>query len=143
MAHLSKNIAVLGAGQIGAVIAGMQAAHGHKVTLADASEAQLALSAGPTFATKVVDAGDLSAVRGLLNDQDIVVSACPYFLNQGIARVAVETGTHYFDLTEDVATTTYIKEIAAGADVMLAPQCGLAPGFICVLGPIWRRASTR
>jgi saccharopine dehydrogenase-like NADP-dependent oxidoreductase len=46
----------------------------------------------------------------------------------------VETGTHYFDLTEDVATTAYIKEIAATADVILAPQCGLAPGFICVLG---------
>ena len=129
-----QNIAVLGAGQIGAVIAGMLAEQGHKVTLADASEAQLGLSAGQTFATKIVDAGDLHAVRGFLMDQDIVVSACPYFLNQGIARIAVETGTHYFDLTEDVATTAYIKEIAATADVILAPQCGLAPGFICVLG---------
>ncbi len=134
MAHSSRNIAVLGAGQIGAVIAGMLAEQGHKVTLADALEAQLGLSAGRTFATKVVDAGDLDVVRAFLKDQDIVVSACPYFLNQGIAQIAVETGTHYFDLTEDVATTAYIKEIAAGADVMLAPQCGLAPGFICVLG---------
>ena len=116
-----QRIAVLGAGQIGAVIAGMLAEQGHKVTLADASQAQLGLSAGQTFATKVVDAGDLHAVRGFLKDQDIVVSACPYFLNQGIAQIAVETGTHYFDLTEDVATTAYIKEIAAAADVILAP----------------------
>ena len=91
-----QNIAVLGAGQIGAVIAGMLAEQGHKVTLADASEAQLGLSAGQTFATKIVDAGDLHAVRGFLKDQDIVVSACPYFLNQGIARIAVETGNALF-----------------------------------------------
>jgi saccharopine dehydrogenase-like NADP-dependent oxidoreductase len=129
-----KKIAVLGAGQIGAVIAGMLAAQGHKVTLADASQPQLALNAGGAFATRVVDAADLDALRTFLAGQDIVVSACPYFLNNGIARVAVETGTHYFDLTEDVATTTYIKEIAASADVALVPQCGLAPGFICVLG---------
>ncbi|MDU6667808.1 MAG: saccharopine dehydrogenase C-terminal domain-containing protein [Bradyrhizobium sp.] len=134
MAQSSKNIAVLGAGQIGAVIAGMLAEQGHKVTLADASDAQLGLSVGRIFATKVVDAGDLAALRAFLKEQEIVVSACPYFLNRGIAQIAAETGTHYFDLTEDVATTAYIKDLAAGADVMFAPQCGLAPGFICVLG---------
>ncbi len=134
MAQSSQNIAVLGAGQIGTVIAGMLAEQGHKVTLADASGAQLGLSAGRIFATTVVDAGDLAALRAFLKDQEIVVSACPYFLNRGIAQMALETGTHYFDLTEDVATTAYIKDIAAGAEVMFAPQCGLAPGFICVLG---------
>ncbi|WP_316175087.1 MULTISPECIES: saccharopine dehydrogenase family protein [unclassified Bradyrhizobium] len=134
MAQSSRNIAVLGAGQIGTVIAGMLAEQGHKVTLADASDAQLGLSAGRIFATTVVDAGDVAALRAFLKDQEIVVSACPYFLNRGIAQTAAETGTHYFDLTEDVATTAYIKDIAAGADVMFAPQCGLAPGFICVLG---------
>ena len=134
MAQSSKNIAVLGAWQIGAVIAGMLAEQGHKVTLADASDAQLGLSVGRIFATKVVDAGDLAALRAFLKEQEIVVSACPYFLNRGIAQIAAETGTHYFDLTEDVATTAYIKDLAAGADVMFAPQCGLAPGFICVLG---------
>jgi len=129
-----KRIAVLGAGQIGAIIAGMLAKQGHEVTLADASPAQLALAAGPGFATETVDASDLERLRAFLSDRDIVVSACPYFLNKGIARIAVETGTHYFDLTEDVATTAYIKEIGAGAGVALVPQCGLAPGFICILG---------
>jgi saccharopine dehydrogenase-like NADP-dependent oxidoreductase len=134
MNNASKHIAVLGAGQIGAVIAGMLAEQGHRVTLADASQAQLALSAGQAFGTKVMDAADLGGLRSFLADQDIVVSACPFFLNKGIARVAAETGTHYFDLTEDVATTAYIKEIADAADVALVPHCGLAPGFICVLG---------
>lgn len=134
MSIQTRRIAVLGAGQIGAVIAGMLAEQGHRVTLADTSETQLAFSAGRFVVTKAVDAADLDALHVFLADQDIVVSACPYFLNKGIARVAVETGTHYFDLTEDVATTAYIKEIAANADTALVPQCGLAPGFICVLG---------
>jgi saccharopine dehydrogenase-like NADP-dependent oxidoreductase len=130
----SKNIAVLGAGQIGAVIARMLAEQGHRVTLADASASQLAHGAAPNVATEVVDASDLEALRLFLADRNIVVSALPYFLNRGIARIAVETKTHYFDLTEDVATTAFIKEIGAAADVALVPQCGLAPGFICVLG---------
>lgn len=130
----AKSIAVLGAGQIGAIIADMLAEQGHRVTLADASQAQLSLAASGRFATEVVDAADLDALRAFLGERDIVVSACPYFLNKGIARVAVETGTHYFDLTEDVETTAYIKEIGAAADVALVPQCGLAPGFICILG---------
>lgn len=129
-----KRIAVLGAGQIGVIIAGMLAKQGHQVTLADASPDQLALASGQGFGTETVDAADLDALRVFLADRDIVVSACPYFLNKGIARIAVETGTHYFDLTEDVATTAYIKEIGAKADVALVPQCGLAPGFICILG---------
>ena len=38
---------------------------------------------------------------------------------------------HYFDLTEDVPTTTRVLELAAaGTDTVLAPQCGLAPGLI-------------
>ncbi|CAN5328219.1 hypothetical protein BH10PSE8_BH10PSE8_07680 [soil metagenome] len=37
-----RRIAVLGAGQIGAIIAGMLAEQGHHVTLAAASSAQLA-----------------------------------------------------------------------------------------------------
>jgi saccharopine dehydrogenase-like NADP-dependent oxidoreductase len=134
MADASKHIAVLGAGQIGAVIAGMLAEQGHRVTLADSSQAQLALSAGQAFATEALDVANLAALRAFLTNQDIVVSACPYFLNKGVAQVAVETGAHYFDLTEDVATTNYIKEFGKTAEVALVPQCGLAPGFICVLG---------
>ncbi|HEV7261168.1 MAG TPA: saccharopine dehydrogenase C-terminal domain-containing protein [Bosea sp. (in: a-proteobacteria)] len=130
----TKRTAVLGAGQIGVIIAGMLAKQGHQVTLADAAPDQLALAAGQGFATETVDASDLERLRVFLTDRDIVVSACPYFLNKGIARIAVETGTHYFDLTEDVATTAYIKEIGGGANVALVPQCGLAPGFICILG---------
>jgi saccharopine dehydrogenase-like NADP-dependent oxidoreductase len=39
---------------------------------------------------------------------------------------------HYFDLTEDVAVTEAVRKLAAGANQVFAPQCGLAPGFISI-----------
>ncbi|MGR3810969.1 saccharopine dehydrogenase family protein [Jiulongibacter sp. NS-SX5] len=81
--------------------------------------------------------GDVSSEEFLdkvFNDFDTVVSALPYFLNKLIARKAAEKGLHYFDLTEDVDTTNYIRELAKDAKTVMAPQCGLAPGFIGIVG---------
>ncbi|WP_291961320.1 saccharopine dehydrogenase C-terminal domain-containing protein [Chelatococcus sp.] len=130
----SRRITVLGAGHIGTTIATMLSGAGHTVMIADASEAQLALVRGKRLKRACIDAADRGALLRHLKDQDIVVSALPYTLNRGIAQAAVETGTHYFDLTEDVATTAFIRTLASSAPVALMPQCGLAPGFICVLG---------
>jgi saccharopine dehydrogenase-like NADP-dependent oxidoreductase len=58
----------------------------------------------------------------------------PYNLNLPIAREACQSGIHYFDLTEDVATTAAIREMARDSRSVLAPQCGLAPGFIGIVG---------
>lgn len=134
MSKDSSRIAVLGAGQIGSVIADLLASLGHIVSLADSSAEQLKGLADARFATTVLDVADGAALRLFLADKDVVVSACPYFLNKGIAAAAVDSHTHYFDLTEDVEVTTFIKELGRTADVALVPQCGLAPGFICVLG---------
>jgi saccharopine dehydrogenase-like NADP-dependent oxidoreductase len=40
---------------------------------------------------------------------------------------------HYFDLTEDVATTRMVKELSEDAKTAFVPQCGLAPGFIAIV----------
>ena len=40
---------------------------------------------------------------------------------------------HYLDLTEDVASTRRIRELADGASTAFIPQCGLAPGFISIV----------
>ena len=42
-------------------------------------------------------------------------------------------GAHYLDLTEDVASTRAVKQLAAGARTAFIPQCGLAPGFITIV----------
>jgi saccharopine dehydrogenase-like NADP-dependent oxidoreductase len=63
----------------------------------------------------------------------MVISASPFFLTPLIAETAVAAGAHYFDLTEDVASTRTVKALATNAGTALAPQCGLAPGFISIL----------
>src|SRR5690606_17942664 len=39
----------------------------------------------------------------------------------------------YLDLTEDVASTRRVKELAKEAKTAFIPQCGLAPGFISIV----------
>ncbi len=41
---------------------------------------------------------------------------------------------HYFDLTEDVPTTKFIQSLSKTSESVLAPQCGLAPGLIGIIG---------
>ncbi len=80
------------------------------------------------------DVSETSFIEELLEGADAVVSALPYFLNKNIAKVAATNKVHYFDLTEDVETTQYIRELAVEAHCVMAPQCGLAPGFIGIVG---------
>jgi saccharopine dehydrogenase-like NADP-dependent oxidoreductase len=62
-----------------------------------------------------------------------VLSAAPYHLTVKVAEAARELGVHYLDLTEDVASTRRIRELATGAGTAFIPQCGLAPGFISIV----------
>src|SRR5690606_7281367 len=62
-----------------------------------------------------------------------VLSAAPFHLTTRIAEAAAKSGVHYLDLTEDVASTGRVKELAKGAKTAVIPQCGLAPGFISIV----------
>jgi saccharopine dehydrogenase-like NADP-dependent oxidoreductase len=62
-----------------------------------------------------------------------VLSAAPYHLTGHVAQAARLGGLHYFDLTEDVATTRMVKELSENATSAFVPQCGLAPGFIAIV----------
>jgi saccharopine dehydrogenase (NAD+, L-lysine-forming) len=55
-------------------------------------------------------------------------------LNLDVARAAHAVEKHYFDLTEDVPTTRGIRKLAETSEGVMAPQCGLAPGFIGIVG---------
>lgn len=139
-----KNILVIGAGKIGAVVADLlgnaQAAAGgaYRVTLADRSaEVLAAVDSHPgrsrRVGTLVLDVSDRAALRAALDGQFAVLSAAPYHLTVAVAQAAREAGVHYLDLTEDVASTRRIREIAAGAPTAFIPQCGLAPGFVSIV----------
>ena len=124
-----KHIVVAGAGKIGVTIADLLAATGdYRVTLADRIVGPRSASSAITPAE--VDVTDPTRLRALLKGSYAVLSAVPFNLTGDIAKAARDTGTHYLDLTEDVATTRRVKELAADADTAFIPQCGLAPGFI-------------
>ena len=130
-------IALLGAGHIGRTIARLLADTGdYQVTVVDqdaATLARLAHPGRPGLSTLTADSADPRALLAALRGQDAVVNALPYHLAVPAATAAREAGCHYFDLTEDVAATRAIQQLADGAPMAFMPQCGLAPGFIGIV----------
>ncbi len=127
-------IALLGAGHIGQTIARLLHATGdYAVTVMDKNAAYLKVLAAEGIATAEVDSESKTALMNAVRGKDAVVNALPYHLAITAAEAALECGCHYFDLTEDVAATKAIKEMAVGAKTAFMPQCGLAPGFIGIV----------
>jgi saccharopine dehydrogenase-like NADP-dependent oxidoreductase len=80
------------------------------------------------------DVKDEKKLITIFSKYDTIVSALPFFLNKSIAKLAFELNLHYFDLTEDIETTDYIKKLSIKSNKVMAPQCGLAPGLIGIVG---------
>src|SRR6476659_4025519 len=131
-----KDVVVIGAGQIGATIDGLLVSTGdYQVTLADRSlEVLNRLDRDDRIRIVATNVEDTLKLADLLNGQFAVLNAAPFHLTTRIAEVARAAGTHYLDLTEDVASTRRVRELAAGASTAFAPQCGLAPGFVSIVG---------
>lgn len=131
-----KEIVVVGAGKIGATIADLLASTGeYAVTVVDRSQAQLdALESGAEVKTQALDIEDAKALETALTGKFAVLSAAPFHpLTTRIAEAAAKAGVRYLDLTEDVASTRRVKELAKEAKTAFIPQCGLAPGFISIV----------
>src|SRR5688572_5533729 len=130
-----KDVLIVGAGKIGQVAAELLAHSGdYRVTLADRSLAALAdVPRSDSLNPSALDVADGAALRQALQGQFAVLSAAPFHLTVQIAEAALATGSHYLDLTEDVASTRRIRELAQGASTAFIPQCGLAPGFISIV----------
>jgi saccharopine dehydrogenase-like NADP-dependent oxidoreductase len=122
-------VVVLGLGKVGSLVGTLLHESGFRVTGLDAVERSL-----PGIPTRVVDLADAAAVRPFLQAAEAVVSCLPFHLNIALAQEAHAAGIHYFDLTEDVPTTARIREMATTSRGVMAPQCGLAPGFIGIVG---------
>jgi saccharopine dehydrogenase-like NADP-dependent oxidoreductase len=128
-----KDIAVVGCGKIGRTIVELLASSGdYAVTAIDPAAAALAaLPAHPRVQRRQ---GLRGALARQLHGQFALVNASPFHATREIAAAAAQAGVHYLDLTEDVASTQAVKALAAGARTSFIPQCGLAPGFISILG---------
>jgi saccharopine dehydrogenase-like NADP-dependent oxidoreductase len=134
-----QDVLVLGAGKIGALITGLLAECGdYRVQLADSvagAAAGVAEAHGLDPSTAfTLDASDEKQLTDHVrkNKPAAVISGLPFYCNVAVARVARAEKLHYFDLTEDVAVTNAVRELAKGADTAFVPQCGLAPGFISI-----------
>lgn len=134
-----KDILVLGAGKIGALISGLLAESGdYRVQLADsaasAADNVVKAHAQSNLAAFTLDAGDTEALAAHVRQHQpaAVLSSLPYFCNVKVAEIARAENLHYFDLTEDVAVTKSVRELARDATTAFVPQCGLAPGFISI-----------
>jgi saccharopine dehydrogenase-like NADP-dependent oxidoreductase len=124
-----KNIAVVGLGKVGSLVATLLS---EQFTVSGID--QRSPGGNLPFTTSIGSVTDIAFIKQSLQTQDAVVSCLPYALNLPVAKIAFELGIHYFDLTEDVSTTAAIREMAKTSTGAMVPQCGLAPGFIGIVG---------
>jgi saccharopine dehydrogenase-like NADP-dependent oxidoreductase len=131
-----NRIAIVGAGKIGQMIADLLGHCGdYQVAIIDKSTQALdRLQLGPEVERIAIDVGDVQAVTRALRGRYAVLSAAPFHVTGKIAEAAAAAGVHYLDLTEDVANTRRVRELARDAQTAFIPQCGLAPGFITIVG---------
>lgn len=127
-------VLLLGGGKIGTCITALLTATGdYQLTVGDQDQGTLG-RLDANVAKRQLRFDDPQALRDAVAGHDAVISAAPFHLTPLIAEAAKDRGAHYFDLTEDVESTRRVKALAEGAKTAFAPQCGLAPGFISIVG---------
>lgn len=135
-------IAVIGAGLMGRA-AVYDLARNKDVTSVGVYDidAKLAKSVATKFGLKNTisgrfDAGDTIRAGKLFKKYDAVISAVTYKFNPGLAKAAIKTGAHFFDLggnNDAVAAAFKLNGAAKKAGVVVIPDCGLAPGMVSVI----------
>ncbi len=129
------NVALFGAGKIGEAICGLLTLSGrYKVRVCDKDleRAKKISSMWQGAEALQLKLEDEAATAQLLHGCDAVISALPFHCNIPVAKIAVQQKVHYFDLTEDVATTRAVTALSKDGPTVAMPQCGLAPGFISI-----------
>ncbi|MGC0272706.1 saccharopine dehydrogenase C-terminal domain-containing protein [Pseudactinotalea sp. Z1739] len=124
-----NTVAVLGIGKVGELVADLLMRSGFSVVGYDSRP-----RADLGFAVKQLDVTDSHRLREALGTADAVLTCLPYQHNIAVAEAARQVGVHYFDLTEDVPTTNRVRDLAQDSTAIFAPQCGLAPGLIGIIG---------
>jgi saccharopine dehydrogenase-like NADP-dependent oxidoreductase len=129
MGNKINSVAVLGLGKVGSLVAVLLKETGFKVT-----GVSLGNSADIPVEKKKADLSKPASILKALKGSDAVISCLPYNFNKNVASAAHQLAIHYFDLTEDLETSKTIFKMSGNANAVMAPQCGLAPGFIAIAG---------
>ncbi|HYC37437.1 MAG TPA: saccharopine dehydrogenase C-terminal domain-containing protein [Usitatibacter sp.] len=126
-------LTLFGAGKIGEAIIHLLARTGdYMLRVVDADPMRLAAITTAGVERLQADISDETRLARHVAGQDVVLSACPYYLTTKIAKAARALDAHYLDLTEDVESTRFVSALAKDAPCAFIPQCGLAPGFISI-----------
>ncbi len=129
-------VLLLGAGKIGRMITKfLGSIPEYRLVVADSDSATLdRLAERFPVETRRLDGSLRADLEQAMRGVDSVLSALSFRFNPLVAEVACDLGVSYFDLTEDVATTRAVKQVAGRArpGQIFMPQCGLAPGFVSV-----------
>jgi len=83
-----------------------------------------------------LDAGDVALVTSVLKDYDAAVSCVTYKFNPGLTKAAISAKCHLVDLggnNDTVAEQLAMNDAAEKKNVIIIPDCGLAPGMVAVL----------
>ena len=83
-----------------------------------------------------IDFNDHAAVVKLMRGHASAISCVNYWLNEKLARAAIEAGTNFCDLggnNDVVDKELALDEEARKAGINIIPDCGLAPGMVAVL----------
>ncbi len=130
---MTSKVMVFGSGKIGEMLAAMLSETGdYEVTVSDNNKDAFKRLDGLDVETQVVDVANQNELDKIASGFDFMLSALPFQLTKNIALAAKKGKAHYIDLTEDVATSDFVREVANDADTAFIPQSGLAPGFISI-----------
>lgn len=126
-----KKIVVLGAGMVGAVMAmDLAAEERFEVTVVDRDkEALERLADASPVKTQALDLSDVSEVKRVIADQDLVVGAVPGFLGFQTLRAVIESGKNFADIAFMPEDGMELDELAREHGVTAVVDCGVAPGM--------------
>ncbi|MEN9839154.1 MAG: hypothetical protein RL177_633, partial [Bacteroidota bacterium] len=136
------NIAVVGAGSVGAAITRLLCAEERVKSVhvidrnGNALESVAALVNHPKLVIHRVKIEREVSILGLIKGAEIIISALPFKQNLKLAEIAIKVGAHYIDLGGDDETyqsQLKLDSLAKNAKRWVIPNCGLAPGLSNIL----------
>ena len=136
------NCIVLGAGMMGRAIAFdlSKFLNFDKITIADYDSKTLDSCKNflgqKNINFDVLDVKNKKDVKKLFSNNDIAISAIPYFFNFELTKICIETNTHFLDLggnNDIVNKQRSLNDKAKSENITIIPDCGLAPGLASVI----------
>lgn len=126
---LSK-IILLGAGRVGKTIA-IDLAEKHDVTAIDINRESLKHFISKGIKTILMDLSDSKALKKLVGNYDLVVSAVPGFIGFQTFKAVIEAGINIVDISffREYRNALELNDFAKRKNVIAIFDCGLAPGM--------------